>query len=200
MWGLSDEGRIASLFSRSELVREKWNREDYRRRTIARALGGITQFYSGGENGARPSRNGRPPAPEADGSAVGDLSLSSSLPQAAEFPVEAMPAPCRSLLEEATASLGCAPELVVLPMLAALSSAIGASRVVEVKGGWREGATLFLAVVASRRHEDPGGKGRQETGLRASARAGAGLRGGEGGLEARTSRVGGGEARNCEGR
>ncbi len=41
------------------------------------------------------------------------------------------------------------PELVALPMLAVLSSAIGTSRIVEVKGGWREWAALFVAVVAS---------------------------------------------------
>lgn len=34
-------------------------------------------------------------------------------------------------------------------MLAVLSSAIGTSRVVEVKGGWREWAALFVAVIAS---------------------------------------------------
>jgi hypothetical protein len=34
-------------------------------------------------------------------------------------------------------------------MLATLSSAIGTSRIVEVKGGWREWAALFVAVVAS---------------------------------------------------
>src|SRR5215217_4989764 len=59
-----------------------------------------------------------------------------------------MPAPCRPLIKEATASFGCAPELVALPMLATLSSAIGTSRVVEIKGGWREWPALFLAVVA----------------------------------------------------
>lgn len=45
--------------------------------------------------------------------------------------------------------MGCAAELVALPMLATLGSAIGTSRVVEVKGGWREWAVLFVAVVAS---------------------------------------------------
>jgi hypothetical protein len=148
-WTGPDEERIASLFARSGLNREKWKREDYRRRTISRALAGTTGFYTPGKNSLEISRNGHLPDPEADGFAGAALHLSSALPEAAGFPVDAMPSPCRRLVEEATASLGCAPELVALPMLAALSSAIGASRVVEVKGGWREGATLFLAVVAS---------------------------------------------------
>jgi hypothetical protein len=70
-----------------------------------------------------------------------------SPPEAKAFPVDAMPAPCRPLIEEAAASFGCAPELVALPMLATLSCAIGTSRVVEIKGGWREWPALFLAVV-----------------------------------------------------
>ena len=42
-----DAGRIANLFSQSELgQREKWNREDYRARTIGVALSGMTEFYS----------------------------------------------------------------------------------------------------------------------------------------------------------
>jgi putative DNA primase/helicase len=148
-WVGRDEERIASLFARSGLNREKWSRKDYRRRTISRALAGTTDFYAPGSNGLDLSRNGHLLDPEAAGFAGARLSHTSTLPETVEFPVEAMPAPCRRLVEEATASLGCAPELVALPMLAALSSAIGASRVVEVKGGWREGATLFLAVVAS---------------------------------------------------
>ena len=145
-WTGPDEERIASLVARSGMAREKWNREDYRRRTIARAIEGA-EFYKPSENGAEPSRNGRHPG---SSFAVPDgPSPPQTLPQAAEFPISAMPAACRSLIAEATAALGCAPELVALPMLAVFSSAIGTSRVVEIKGGWREWAALFVAVVAS---------------------------------------------------
>lgn len=136
-WTGPDENRIAALVARSGLVRDKWNRKDYRRRTIARALEGA-QFYNPAENGAGPSRNGHHSGPA--------LSIRDSpssplvLPEAAEFPIDAMPAACQSLIAEATAALGCAPELVALPMLATLSSAIGTSRIVEIKGGWREWA------------------------------------------------------------
>lgn len=145
-WTGPGEERIASLFARSGLMREKWNRQDYRRRTIARALEGA-EFYKPAENGAGPSRNGHHPSsaftsPESN-------SLPWVLPQATEFPVDAMPTACRPLIEESEKALGCAPELVALPMLAVLSSAIGTGRVVEIKGGWREWAALFMAVVAS---------------------------------------------------
>ncbi|BBL79307.1 hypothetical protein RxyAA322_11610 [Rubrobacter xylanophilus] len=136
-WVGPDEDRIASLFARSGLMREKWNREDYRRRTMARALEGA-EFHQPGDaaGGTGADERGYPAAP-------------SALPEAAAFPTDAMPASCRPLIEEAESALGCAPELVALPMLAVLSSAIGTSRVVEIKGGWREWASLFVAVVAS---------------------------------------------------
>ena len=42
-----DEGRVERLFSQSGLgQREKWGREDYRRRTISAALAGKSEFYS----------------------------------------------------------------------------------------------------------------------------------------------------------
>lgn len=123
-WTGPDEERIASLFARSGLARKKWDREDYRRSTITRALSGA-QFYKRRKNEVPPSRNG-----DYQGTEIGPQPA--ILSGAAPFPVEAMPAPCRPLIREATAALGCAPELVALPMLATLSSAIGTSRVVEV--------------------------------------------------------------------
>jgi hypothetical protein len=145
-WTGPDENRIASLVARSGLAREKWSREDYRRRTIARALEGA-EFYEPAENGAGPSGSARYQAPASSVSHA--PATPPILPEAAECPVDAMPAACRQLIAEATAALGCAPELMALPMLAVLSSAIGTSRVVEIKGGWREWAALFVAVVAS---------------------------------------------------
>jgi putative DNA primase/helicase len=46
-WCGPDEDRIADLFAQSGLMRSKWQREDYRRRTIEKALAGRTEFYRG---------------------------------------------------------------------------------------------------------------------------------------------------------
>jgi hypothetical protein len=43
--GPHSEDRIDALFRQSGLFRSKWNREDYRRRTIAKALQERTEFY-----------------------------------------------------------------------------------------------------------------------------------------------------------
>ena len=148
-WVGDDQERIASLVVRSGLNREKWNREDYRGLTISRAIEGTTEFYKPGKDSREPSRNEHQSDPDAPSYEAVTHSYTPALPNATAFPVEAMPAPCRRLVEEATVALGCAPELVALPMLAVLSSAVGTSRIVEVKGGWREWAALFVAVVAS---------------------------------------------------
>ena len=105
-WTGPDRDRIAALVASSGLARDKWNREDYRHRTITRALSSATDFYSPDRNGSGYREDGRTSEP-----------LSGALPGAVEFPVDAMPDSCRPLISEATASLGCAPELVALPML-----------------------------------------------------------------------------------
>jgi len=142
-WVGPDETRISSLFSHSGLMREKWNRGDYCRRTIARAISRAEFYTTAKDEAVQPTRNGH--HRDAQTSVV---AAHPAPPEATAFPVDAMPVPCRPLIEEATASFGCAPELVALPMLATLSSAIGTSRVVEIKGGWREWPALFVAVVA----------------------------------------------------
>jgi putative DNA primase/helicase len=70
------------------------------------------------------------------------------LPTAPDFPVDALPLATRRLVREAAAAIGCPPEMIAVPLLGTLSAGIGASRMVQLKRGWREGATLFLAVVA----------------------------------------------------
>ncbi len=42
-----DHGRIDAIFRGSGLMREKWNRDDYRNGTITKALEGRSNFYSG---------------------------------------------------------------------------------------------------------------------------------------------------------
>jgi hypothetical protein len=69
------------------------------------------------------------------------------LPSATPFPVDALPVATRRFVREAAAAIGCPPEMIAVPLLGTLSAGIGASRVVHLKRGWQEGATLFLAVV-----------------------------------------------------
>lgn len=69
------------------------------------------------------------------------------------FPVEALPGPLQRMVLEVAQALPCPADFVGVPMLAVAGAAIGTSRVIQVKQGWREGARLYSGVVA-----EPGSK------------------------------------------
>jgi hypothetical protein len=144
-----DPERIERMFSESRLSqRSKWReRPRYRRDTVSKALDGMTEFYDqatgaalvvGKTGGA--SRRSISPLP---------FHPAAPLPEAPPFPTDALPQAARGFVEEGAEAIGCAPDLLALPVLAVLSAGIGGSRIAEIKRSWREGATLFLAVVAS---------------------------------------------------
>src|SRR5215217_4178248 len=105
----------------------------------------MTEFYDQATRATLVvSKNG-----DVSGGGVVFPSSSAPLPEAPLFPTDALPAAARRFVEVGAVAIGCAPDLLALPVLAVLSAGIGVSRVVEIKRSWREGATLFLAVVAS---------------------------------------------------
>src|SRR5215208_5154678 len=146
-WSGPDPERIERMFSASRLSRRsKWReRPRYRRDTVAKALDGMTDFYDQATGATLVvSKNGDP-----SGNGVVLPNIPPPLPEDPPFPTDALPEVARRFVEEGAEAIGCAPDLLALPVLAVLSAGIGASRVVEIKRSWREGATLFLAVVAS---------------------------------------------------
>jgi len=58
-WTGKDEAQMERLFAQSGLYREKWDREDYRRSTIRRALDGCTNVYSGRNRSLPPANEDR---------------------------------------------------------------------------------------------------------------------------------------------
>ena len=152
-WTGPDPTRIEQLFSQSVLGgRKKWQqRADYRERTISKALESRTDFYRPTQTvainmGSTNTTN------TADTDSTQDKEFV-ELPEAPPFPVGALPQSCRRFVSEAAVSLGCAPDLVAVPLLGLLSAAIGSSRQIELKRGWKESAALFAVVVA-----EPGDK------------------------------------------
>lgn len=63
------------------------------------------------------------------------------------FPTEALPEPARSFISTCARAIGCDESFIALPLLAALASAIGNSRRVQLKRGWTEPAILWAAIV-----------------------------------------------------
>lgn len=73
--------------------------------------------------------------------------------QVMDFPLEIFPKPIKSFIEEAAQSLQCPADFIAVSVLVCAGVAIGNSREVEVKEGWREGARLYCGIVA-----EPGSK------------------------------------------
>jgi primase-polymerase (primpol)-like protein len=53
-WTGPDPDRIDRLFRGSKLMRDKWDRDDYRERTIEKALANCTEFYGSSSQEADP--------------------------------------------------------------------------------------------------------------------------------------------------
>jgi hypothetical protein len=76
-----------------------------------------------------------PPVPLAD------------IPSVKPFPVEVLPRSLGAFIRDAAGALNCPLDFLGIPMLAIAGAAIGASRVVEIKYGFRERPCLYAAVV-----------------------------------------------------
>lgn len=75
------------------------------------------------------------------------------------FPVDLLPGVVQRFVVEASESIGCDPAYVALPMLSALASAIGATRVIALKSDWLEPPIFWTAVIGeSGTHKTPAQK------------------------------------------
>ena len=63
------------------------------------------------------------------------------------FPLHALPEPLRSLAEQGARSIGCDPAFIALPGLAVLASLVGNTRVIRLKGDWREPSVIWTGTV-----------------------------------------------------
>jgi hypothetical protein len=68
-------------------------------------------------------------------------------PQYVPFPTDLLPSPAREFVEGGSEALGCDPAYVALPLLAALSSAVGNARRVELKKSWCEPCVLWTVII-----------------------------------------------------
>jgi hypothetical protein len=76
------------------------------------------------------------------------LTTSSPIESWQPFPTKALPKVAATLVEEAARAIGCDEAFVALPLLAVLGSAIGTTRRVELKPGWRAPPILWPVTIA----------------------------------------------------
>jgi len=78
---------------------------------------------------------------------TGVVSRVTEAPPWKPFPVGALPEPIGGFIRAGAKSIGCDPSFLALPLLAALASAIGATKRIELKPGWTEPAVVWTAIV-----------------------------------------------------
>jgi hypothetical protein len=147
-WTGPNPDRISELFSMSGLFRNKWQREDYRQRTISAALNGRTEFYQPTARAGRLILNGNhaqdvqttTPEPWDDPIPFG---RTATMPV---FPYMRLPdwlSEWASAIAEATQT---PPDLAANLALAIAGAAIARKVKVTIRDGWTEPANLFDVV------------------------------------------------------
>jgi hypothetical protein len=64
------------------------------------------------------------------------------------FPIEVLPEPIRSYVVEGSKALGCDISMIALPLMAALASAIGNTRRIELKSTWTAPSIIWEIIIA----------------------------------------------------
>jgi hypothetical protein len=70
------------------------------------------------------------------------------------FPTDVLPAIPRDFIRQGARALGCDESFIALPLLAALASAVGNARRIELKRTWREPCVIWAVIVGD--SEKPG--------------------------------------------
>nr|MDP9471891.1 hypothetical protein [Chloroflexota bacterium] len=127
-----DPVQLDRLFRRSGLYRPKWERTDYRERTIDRALM-RQETWDGTGSGPRLSIVGL--TTDGTTSDAGERATTPapslpllSIPPVPPFPVDVLPDAIRRYVSEAAAAIGVPAELVAVPLLACAAACIGRTR------------------------------------------------------------------------
>ncbi|MDQ3694292.1 MAG: DUF3987 domain-containing protein [Chloroflexota bacterium] len=138
-----DLAQLDRLFRRSGLMRDKWERTDYRDRTIAVALDRTERWASG-------TRSNRSERPLDDDSTAGP-DPSQEAPAVAPFPDHILPEAARAYCVSAARSLGADVPLamVTAPLLAFVGALAGNRVYLVLKPSWSERGGLTVAIVGA---------------------------------------------------
>ncbi len=110
-----------------------------------------------GPDALRAAQAGAVPWEPGDGAEAEDAAGEEEAPpgvageDVAPLPTEVLPGMLARFVEEAAEAIPCPTDFVAVPLLALAGAAIGTSRVLQIKPGWREGPRLYAPIVA-----DPG--------------------------------------------
>ena len=145
-----DEERIDRLFRLSGLMRPKWERADYRAKTIGKAVGGNVyapnRVHRGTFATSATSANGSQKTEQE--SEWEQPRLSAKAP-VEPFPLDVFPIGLQELCRLIADSMGCPVDYPASFALALAGAAVGLSVVLKIKERWYESPALYMAVVGS---------------------------------------------------
>jgi hypothetical protein len=130
-----DSTQLDRLFRRSGLYREKWERADYRERTITQSLNRGEIYAPGGRNGAAPKVDHPYAIPE-----PAPWTKPEPLPmdEQPEFPVDLLPEPERAWVTALATATQTPAALAAMMSDGAVAIAVAKRVAVEIRDGWRE--------------------------------------------------------------
>jgi len=144
-WTGPEPERIDALFRQTGLYRKKWDRADYRNRTISKSLEGRTAFY-GSESKAMLKGN-----KEEDSGDVWEepMPLPKGLPPVAELDLTMLPEPLRGWIIDIAERMQIPPDFVAVGALVVAGSLIGRKIGIHPKryDDWLAVANLWGLVV-----------------------------------------------------
>ncbi len=155
-WCAGDEQRIGDLFAQSGLFRSKWQREDYRKRTVAFALRGRTDFYTGpgvplvefGHTTIHANGTSTVPAASLPSTELWGQPIPLNAPPGVPpFPTDVFPAPLRAYAAEVAWAVNAPVDFVAVPMLVAAAGAIGNARWLTVTSSHKQPPVVFAAII-----------------------------------------------------
>lgn len=138
-WWQRDALAIDRLYRRSALMRPKWERTDYRERTIGFAVERTADIYT-------PSMPSDAPIVT-----IGSARWRAEGAAPRPFPLDALPATLRDLAHESATSKGAPADFCGAALLAVAGAAIGPSYELALKPDFVVGSNVWVAVVG-----DPG--------------------------------------------
>ena len=138
--------QLDRLFRQSKLMRDKWEREDYRNRTIQNALALIKETYQGPHE-QKEDKSSDKESPEATWENPAPINEGDNLEIA--FPIKELPEVLRTAVEEVARCYQVDPALAALPGLGISALMMGKKVIVIEKLGLRHQASLLLLGVAA---------------------------------------------------
>ncbi|MCK6478596.1 MAG: DUF3987 domain-containing protein [Planctomycetaceae bacterium] len=142
-WCRGDVVQVDRLFRRSRLYREKWDRQDYRERTLAKALEGRTEFYEPAGPAALPARRSPASAAPDPWQSPIPFDAASDLPA---FPTDAFPVSVADWIRAEAVSTQTPEDLPGMIALSVLATAAAKKYRATIRPEWVEPLNVYTEV------------------------------------------------------